>query len=71
MKKNKDGTTPFIALVGQYEGGDLFFDCTKKSTPQTVFNYIMNNVDKDEKIEIYITDLTDEQIADLCVEFLK
>lgn len=69
MKKNKDGTTPFIALVDQFEGiGDLFFDCTDKNTPQAIFDYIVNILDKNQKIEIYTTDLTDEQIADLCDE---
>ena len=58
MKKE---TVECITLVGQFEnGGDLWLSTKDPETPQKMFDFIMDNVEKNETVEIKIEDIPKE-----------
>jgi hypothetical protein len=49
----KDQVT-VISLVDQHEDGNLWFGIHEPETPQRLFDFIKNNIDEGEKVELVI-----------------
>lgn len=54
-------TVKCISIVDGYEGnGNLWFAVSDPTTPQRLFDYIMNNREEDEEIKIIVEEVPKE-----------
>lgn len=55
-----------IGLINEFEGDStLYFDVNDPETPQRLVSYIVDNIEKGEKREFIVEDLSDEEFKGL------
>lgn len=50
-----------ISLIGEFGGdGDLWFDISDPATPQRLFDYIVSNMEENQKYEFEVGEVSKE-----------